>query len=73
MFFSLFQIWKKIERFSFQVLQMDPEATIDEIKKQYRKLSILVHPDKNPEDPEKAQQAFDSKNFKFFSFKFLTF
>lgn len=31
----------------FEVLQVEPEATIDEIKKKYRRLSILVHPDKN--------------------------
>lgn len=31
----------------FEVLQIDPSATIEEVKKTYRKYSILVHPDKN--------------------------
>ncbi|VVC87468.1 unnamed protein product [Leptidea sinapis] len=31
----------------FEVLQVEPEATLDEIKRKYRRLSILVHPDKN--------------------------
>lgn len=31
----------------FEVLHVDCDATIDEIKKKYRRLSILVHPDKN--------------------------
>jgi len=43
----------------FEVLQVDPDTPVEEIKKQYRKMSILVHPDKNPNDKERAQQAFD--------------
>lgn len=31
----------------FEVLQLEPESPLDEIKKKYRRLSILVHPDKN--------------------------
>lgn len=31
----------------YEVLQVDHDATLDEIKKKYRRLSILVHPDKN--------------------------
>jgi DnaJ family protein C protein 8 len=50
----------------FEVLQMDPDSSLEDIKKQYRRLSILVHPDKNQDDPERAQQAFDvlSKAYK---------
>lgn len=29
-------------------------------------LSILVHPDKNTEDADRAQQAFEGKNYWFF-------
>lgn len=46
----------------FDVLQVDPETPIDEIKKKYRRLSILVHPDKNQDDPDRAQQAFEAVN-----------
>uniref|UniRef100_A0AAY4CM34 DnaJ homolog subfamily C member 8 n=1 Tax=Denticeps clupeoides TaxID=299321 RepID=A0AAY4CM34_9TELE len=44
----------------FEVLQLDPEATDEEIKKRFRQLSILVHPDKNQDDAERAQQAFEA-------------
>ncbi|KOB65296.1 DnaJ-21 [Operophtera brumata] len=46
----------------YEVLQVDHDATLDEIKKKYRRLSILVHPDKNMEDAERAQQAFEIVN-----------
>uniref|UniRef100_A0A8B9BUW3 DnaJ homolog subfamily C member 8 n=1 Tax=Anser brachyrhynchus TaxID=132585 RepID=A0A8B9BUW3_9AVES len=44
----------------FEVLQMDPEATDEEIKKRFRQLSILVHPDKNQDDADRAQKAFEA-------------
>jgi len=44
----------------FEVLQIDPEATVEEAKKRFRRMSILVHPDKNPDDKERAQIAFDA-------------
>ena len=31
----------------YEVLQVDPDASLDDVKKKYRRLSILVHPDKN--------------------------
>jgi DnaJ-class molecular chaperone len=31
----------------YEVLQISPDAALDEVKKKYRRLSILVHPDKN--------------------------
>ncbi|XP_015928637.1 dnaJ homolog subfamily C member 8 [Parasteatoda tepidariorum] len=46
----------------FEVLQIEPETSLDDVKKQYRRLSILVHPDKNPDDRDRAQQAFDIIN-----------
>ncbi|MEE6484883.1 hypothetical protein FKM82_014090 [Ascaphus truei] len=44
----------------YEVLQLDPEATDEEIKKRFRQLSILVHPDKNQDDVERAQKAFEA-------------
>lgn len=46
----------------FEVLQVEPDSTIDQIKKRYRSLSILVHPDKNQDNKERAQQAFEAVN-----------
>jgi DnaJ family protein C protein 8 len=44
----------------FDVLQLPVTASSTEVKKQYRKLSFLVHPDKNRDDPDRAQSAFDA-------------
>uniref|UniRef100_A0AAQ4QRC9 DnaJ homolog subfamily C member 8 n=1 Tax=Gasterosteus aculeatus aculeatus TaxID=481459 RepID=A0AAQ4QRC9_GASAC len=44
----------------FEVLQIDPEATDDELKKRFRALSILVHPDKNQDDQVRSQKAFEA-------------
>jgi len=44
----------------FEVLQIDPEASIEDAKKKFRRMSIMVHPDKNPDDKERAQVAFDA-------------
>ncbi|XP_056413272.1 dnaJ homolog subfamily C member 8 [Hyla sarda] len=44
----------------FEVLQIDPEVTDDDVKKRFRQLSILVHPDKNQDDPQRAQKAFEA-------------
>jgi len=46
----------------YEVLQLPTSAKEEDLKKQYRKLSFLVHPDKNPEDKEKAQKAFEAVN-----------
>eukprot|EP00094_Tigriopus_californicus_P005458 TCALIF_05260-PA protein Name:"Similar to DNAJC8 DnaJ homolog subfamily C member 8 (Homo sapiens)" AED:0.01 eAED:0.01 QI:0/-1/0/1/-1/1/1/0/267 len=44
----------------FEVLQIDPGTPSEEVRKKYRRLSILVHPDKNQNDGERAQAAFDA-------------
>ncbi|XP_031553111.1 dnaJ homolog subfamily C member 8-like [Actinia tenebrosa] len=44
----------------YEVLQILPTSSEEDLKKQYKKLSLLVHPDKNREDLERAQKAFDA-------------
>lgn len=44
------------------MLQLEPDSTLEVIKKKYRSLSFLVHPDKNQDNSEKAQQAFEIVN-----------
>ena len=39
----------------YQILEVNENATGDEIKKAYRRLSFLYHPDKNPGDTHKAE------------------
>lgn len=41
---------------------MEPDATVEQIKKKYRSLSMLVHPDKNQNNKDRAQQAFEIVN-----------
>lgn len=35
----------------FQILGVEPDSDQPTIKRAYRKLSLLKHPDKNPDDP----------------------
>jgi DnaJ family protein C protein 8 len=46
----------------FEVLQVDRDTPLNEIKQKFRRMSILVHPDKNLDDNERAQKAFDAVN-----------
>jgi len=46
----------------FEVLQVDPELPLSSMKTAYRRLSILVHPDKNADNTERAQKAFEAVN-----------
>ncbi|KAK6010209.1 DnaJ domain protein, partial [Ostertagia ostertagi] len=34
----------------FEVLQIEPDSDIELAKKKFKKLSLLIHPDKNPDD-----------------------
>ena len=40
----------------FQILDIPNDATIRDIKKQYRKMSLEKHPDKNPDNPLAVQE-----------------
>lgn len=44
----------------YLVLQLDVDASPDDIKMRYRKLSTLCHPDKNLDDVERATVAFEA-------------
>uniref|UniRef100_A0A5F4VWI5 J domain-containing protein n=1 Tax=Callithrix jacchus TaxID=9483 RepID=A0A5F4VWI5_CALJA len=44
----------------FEVLQIDPEVTDEEIKKMFQHLPILVQSDKNQGDSDRAQKAFEA-------------
>jgi DnaJ family protein A protein 5 len=42
----------------YQVLGVEQSASQDELKKAYRKLALLHHPDKNPDNLEEANAKF---------------
>ncbi|KAF3707303.1 DnaJ -like protein subfamily C member 8 [Channa argus] len=46
--------------FEASLLLIQPRSTDDELKKRFRALSILVHPDKNQDDQDRAQKAFEA-------------
>lgn len=42
----------------YQLLEVSADATQDEIKRSYRRLCLIHHPDKNVDDPEAATVRF---------------
>lgn len=42
----------------YEKLNVEKSATIDEIKKSYKKLAIKYHPDRNPSDIENCKEIF---------------
>ena len=38
------------------ILQVPSDASVKDIKKQYRRMSLEMHPDKNPDNPLAVQE-----------------
>ncbi|KAK4872685.1 hypothetical protein RN001_014714 [Aquatica leii] len=39
----------------YEILEIDPDSTLNDIKKAYRKKALQCHPDKNPDNPNAAK------------------
>jgi len=49
---------RKKEEDYYEILGLTKNATEDDIKKAYKKLAIIHHPDKNPDNQQEAEQKF---------------
>jgi DnaJ homolog subfamily B member 4 len=47
-----------VDTYYYDILELKPDASENDIKKQYKKLAFKWHPDKNPDNKEEAERKF---------------
>lgn len=60
-FISLKSMYFRDETSDYKILEIDPSASVDEIKKAYRKMAVKFHPDKVLDLGEDVQKAAKEK------------
>jgi DnaJ family protein B protein 11 len=65
-------IWFCFRRDFYKILNLPKTATLNQIKKSYRKLAKELHPDKNKNDPQ-AQERFQDLGAAYEVKKYLIF
>lgn len=58
---SIFAIFRPNNESNYKILEIDPSATDDEVKKAYRKMAVKYHPDKVATLGEDVQKAAEEK------------
>lgn len=58
---SIFAIFRPDNESNYKILEIDPSATDDEVKKAYRKMAVKYHPDKVATLGEDVQKAAEEK------------
>merc|ERR1712013_302238 len=53
---ALFELVDSVNGTFYELMNMGINATAKEIKKEYKKLAMEIHPDKNPETEEQFKQ-----------------
>eukprot|EP00828_Plagiopyla_frontata_P031901 TRINITY_DN4169_c0_g1_i3.p1 TRINITY_DN4169_c0_g1~~TRINITY_DN4169_c0_g1_i3.p1 ORF type:complete len:727 (-),score=164.34 TRINITY_DN4169_c0_g1_i3:64-2244(-) len=56
--FEKYNLKSKFGKDLYEVLQVDSQASLQEIKKSYKKLVVIWHPDKNPNCGQKCTEKF---------------
>ncbi|VDK69677.1 unnamed protein product [Dibothriocephalus latus] len=53
---EMFDLVEELDRTFYEFMSIERTASLSDIKRAYRKLSLELHPDKNPDDPDASRK-----------------